>query len=801
MKLTKLHVEAFGKLRNFDYEFTDGINVIKQPNGFGKTTLADFVCAMFYGLPDTRSRDLKENPRLRYRPWGSDMFGGWLTFEYNGETYRIERSFGKASGNGDVIKVYDEKTGKETDVLGEAGEELFKVDRNAFMRCIYMPQGGTEGLYSDDISRRLTETLTSSDEARYEEALARLDKERAFLYKTGDRGELGRLKKEYASACREEEEARAEMRGIEENTLLSEKLEERLKACEAEITQAEKDAVTEKKQKELREVRAALEAAEKKHEEIKALKIGKEADESELAVTEKEEARVKEEYAAEERKRSYRGIAKEYRFYTEEVEEKKKKAETYASRFLKMPDDAFFVKTKEYTDRENELNEKITQARSMAESARIQKEGLKKPEKPSSVMMVLFIVFACVSAAAGITMLIVPSLTEETAMIAVLAVLVIVTFVFGSLAIRKKAAYIGECANVEDLGRNCDSVAETAGLIARRHEEELEKEREKIRFFLGEYGVELTGSVNESVTAAVNNMEMLKMLKEDVRKAEERLSGFTPEVMEKVEMAESFSEERLNRLAEERDQLTERKMQLSRKIATASGVIRENAEGGEVLSEIKRRYEELMSETGEEEREKTIQPGEPEERKQALLKERTELVRKASEIRTLINEAKKRGGDLAVAEEKAEKLRNSIEEGEKKLGLIRLTMECLKKANETLSGNYLPGVRKNFRDFLAETGETDYPDVTVDADFKIRLAQLGMSRDIEYFSTGTKELMYFGLRLSLMQSMYGDTLPFIVIDDSLNNLDERRFDKISALLKKLSEKTQVIYLTCYREVT
>lgn len=53
------------------------------------------------------------------------------------------------------------------------------------------------------------------------------------------------------------------MRGIEENTLLSEKLEERLKACEAEITQAEKDAVTEKKQKELREVRAALEAAER----------------------------------------------------------------------------------------------------------------------------------------------------------------------------------------------------------------------------------------------------------------------------------------------------------------------------------------------------------------------------------------------------------------------------------------------------------------------------------------------------------------------------------------------------------
>ena len=37
--------------------------------------------------------------------------------------------------------------------------------------------------------------------------------------------------------------------------------------------------------------------------------------------------------------------------------------------------------------------------------------------------------------------------------------------------------------------------------------------------------------------------------------------------------------------------------------------------------------------------------------------------------------------------------------------------------------------------------------------------------------------------------------------DSLNRLDKRGLDKISALLKKLSEKTQGIYLTGYREVT
>ena len=38
MNLIKCHIENFGKLQNFDYEFTKGLNTIKEENGFGKTT-------------------------------------------------------------------------------------------------------------------------------------------------------------------------------------------------------------------------------------------------------------------------------------------------------------------------------------------------------------------------------------------------------------------------------------------------------------------------------------------------------------------------------------------------------------------------------------------------------------------------------------------------------------------------------------------------------------------------------------------------------------------------------------------
>ena len=51
MKLISLYIENFGCLHQYDLEFRDGLTVIREPNGFGKTTLAEFIRAMFYGFP------------------------------------------------------------------------------------------------------------------------------------------------------------------------------------------------------------------------------------------------------------------------------------------------------------------------------------------------------------------------------------------------------------------------------------------------------------------------------------------------------------------------------------------------------------------------------------------------------------------------------------------------------------------------------------------------------------------------------------------------------------------------------
>ena len=77
MKLVSLYVSSFGKLKDFSYDFNDNFNVIKQENGWGKSTLATFIKSIFYGLSGGRTRSVAENERLKYKPWNStEKFGG-----------------------------------------------------------------------------------------------------------------------------------------------------------------------------------------------------------------------------------------------------------------------------------------------------------------------------------------------------------------------------------------------------------------------------------------------------------------------------------------------------------------------------------------------------------------------------------------------------------------------------------------------------------------------------------------------------------------------------------------------------
>ena len=56
MKLIKCHIENFGKLSDFTYDFTDGCNTVCEENGWGKSTLAAFLRVMLFGFRNEGKR-------------------------------------------------------------------------------------------------------------------------------------------------------------------------------------------------------------------------------------------------------------------------------------------------------------------------------------------------------------------------------------------------------------------------------------------------------------------------------------------------------------------------------------------------------------------------------------------------------------------------------------------------------------------------------------------------------------------------------------------------------------------------
>ncbi len=139
MRLIRCYIENFGGLSQYRMDFDEGLTTIQAENGFGKTTLAEFIRAMFYGFPRA-VKALEKNPRKKYTPWGGGAFGGYLIFEHEGKRYRISRRFG-ATPKGDTFELTDEVTHRKSgDFTADIGRELFGLDPESFERSTYLPQ-------------------------------------------------------------------------------------------------------------------------------------------------------------------------------------------------------------------------------------------------------------------------------------------------------------------------------------------------------------------------------------------------------------------------------------------------------------------------------------------------------------------------------------------------------------------------------------------------------------------------------------------------------------------------------------
>ena len=262
MKLLKCHIENFGKLSNYDYDFQDGINIIKAENGFGKTTFASFIKAMFYGLEGKRNTKVLID-RKKYEPWQGGKFGGNIEFELQGKKYKLERFFEKKEAD-DIFKLYDLSTNLETkDFSQNIGEEIFKLDKEAYERSSFISGQNMETSMNDSINAKLGNILESENDVNSsEKALKTLDDAIKFYKKTGGRGEINEASLKKSQLEQKLEESKINEKNLEERKLAFEKLKKQI---------SEKIELQEKYRKDLHTINEET-AKKAKQEQYKLLK-------------------------------------------------------------------------------------------------------------------------------------------------------------------------------------------------------------------------------------------------------------------------------------------------------------------------------------------------------------------------------------------------------------------------------------------------------------------------------------------------------------------------------------------------
>ena len=128
------------------------------------------------------------------------------------------------------------------------------------------------------------------------------------------------------------------------------------------------------------------------------------------------------------------------------------------------------------------------------------------------------------------------------------------------------------------------------------------------------------------------------------------------------------------------------------------------------------------------------------------------------------------------------------------------TYKILSDANENLKFRYKEPISKSFNKYLSVL-TSGKKIAEIDTDFEVSVEEGGSRKDTAYYSKGYKNLFNFCRRFALIDVLFNNDKPFVILDDPFVNLDQEKLDSALKLVKEISCDFQVIYLVCHKSRT
>lgn len=181
MRILNIHIDNFGKMHDFDMDFSVNPVIVLEDNGWGKSTMAAFIRVMFYGFNGESKKKNSDKERIKYKPWNKEMYGGRIIFEAAGREYELTRHFGikERDDSGSIVLLETMLDATQFDYKN-VGERLFGIDSASFARTLFLGQGnisvfGDNEELEDSIAAKIGNLTEATDDVNcYESVKERL---------------------------------------------------------------------------------------------------------------------------------------------------------------------------------------------------------------------------------------------------------------------------------------------------------------------------------------------------------------------------------------------------------------------------------------------------------------------------------------------------------------------------------------------------------------------------------------------------------------------------------------------------
>ncbi|MFR4067969.1 MAG: AAA family ATPase [Oscillospiraceae bacterium] len=165
MKLLRM-TATFGRLDHETLTLTDGLNLLQLPNEAGKSTWAEFLLAMFYGIDTSEREKTGVLPvKAKYQPWNGKAMEGTIELEQDGRRITLTRTSAARAPMSVFSAVYTDSGLPVEGLTGaNCGERLLGVPKSVYQRSAFVRQAGLGLTPDESLESRLSALVTTGDE-------------------------------------------------------------------------------------------------------------------------------------------------------------------------------------------------------------------------------------------------------------------------------------------------------------------------------------------------------------------------------------------------------------------------------------------------------------------------------------------------------------------------------------------------------------------------------------------------------------------------------------------------------------